>query len=124
MSSAMVDFPLDEARAILKSLGPDGVSMTAAECQQVERGRARLQQAVDVEAGAGGSAASGPTVEEVAAELVGEKVRVESILGTRVGTLTEIRDATVVSIEQHGFRSQLPLASITSVKPEQEKAAA
>ena len=54
--SALVDFPIAEAEALLKRLADDPApSMTAAECHAAEAGRERLQRAVNIERGTGGS---------------------------------------------------------------------
>lgn len=53
--SALVDFSIAEAEALLKRTAPDGAcSMTAAECDAADSARTRLAQAVAVERGAGG----------------------------------------------------------------------
>jgi hypothetical protein len=50
----MVEFPLWEAEELLKRLSNE--PMTPGQCEAVQRGRERLEQAVAVERGAGGNA--------------------------------------------------------------------
>jgi hypothetical protein len=51
-----VEYTLPEALGLLAVLGPDGAhSMTAEECDAAEQGRAKLERAVRVETGPGGS---------------------------------------------------------------------
>jgi hypothetical protein len=86
---ALVDFPIHEAEALLKRLGPDGPSMTAAECDAIDSARARINQAVKIERGPGGS--EGESIEETAQRLLGQNVRVKATYGSViVGKLEKV----------------------------------
>jgi hypothetical protein len=116
---ALVDFPMDEAEALVKRTAPDGrVSMSAAECTAAERARARLAQAIAVERGAGGEATLKPD-EALCEGLIGQRVRVQTTYGSvitgRLERLSGFRSLIIIGV---GFQKPINLSLVESIEVE------
>jgi hypothetical protein len=110
MTGVLVDFPIEEAEAILGRLEEPPLGKSDVDLDAAGAGYRRLARAVKVERGPSGNAEERPTVAEQAEALIGRDVLVSTIMGGHIkGRLAAI-SATDKLILETGPTSHQPIA--------------
>jgi hypothetical protein len=112
MSRVMVEFPIEEAEAMLE--WPTSEPSEALR----EKGFERLRRAVNVERGPGGNAEARPDLAEVAEQMVGQRVKIHCKDGGLESGTVEIGTPNVLHLRVSSVRSLgIPLSRVASIEP-------
>jgi hypothetical protein len=115
----LVDFPLQEAKALLLRLSPENPSMSAKQCLAVESARQRLSQAVAVETGSCGSEPNAITLEATAEALRGQRVRISTFSGSvKTGRLERLSGFRTVILSMEDGQYPVNLSLVRSIEAE------
>lgn len=114
--SVAVEFPIEEAEALLKRLDPDGFdAMTGDECDALEAGQDRLRRAAAIERGPGG-AHELDALEDLAKALIGHDVVVHCTYGEVSGRLEKIVGFRSLLLKDRVFRMPVNLSLVDSIE--------
>lgn len=114
--SVLVEYPIEEAEAVLSFLEPDATGFV--DLASLESGRQRLRQAVLVERGLGGDHEL-DGLEDLAKALLGERVNVRTTYGSNlVGTLERIVGFRSLLIRDDFVRRPVNLSLVDSIELE------